>query len=176
MDRFSKGGRFIPFAKLPSAPETAEALVQRIIGVHGLPPKPLSAGIVGPVEGPGGPECRGARDIVLRSAVGGGPGHPCKMGSVFGCPQRTCLFEWNPGSWRQGLLGRSRSAAVLSQRVHLMLHVSRLSPVLVFPLQPPGPPPSVPRVIDGLQAYMVHRLINSRRPGQGIQFLEGTVR
>ncbi|KAM6965396.1 uncharacterized protein FYW47_007740 [Aplochiton taeniatus] len=37
VDRFSKGCRFIPFAKLPSAPEMAEALVQHIIRVHGLP-------------------------------------------------------------------------------------------------------------------------------------------
>ncbi len=37
VDRFSKAGHFIPLPKLPSARETAVAVIDHVFRVHGLP-------------------------------------------------------------------------------------------------------------------------------------------
>ena len=42
VDRFSKQVHFIPLAKLPSAAETADLLVQHVFRIHGLPTNILS--------------------------------------------------------------------------------------------------------------------------------------
>ena len=58
-----------------------------------------------------------------------------------------------------------------SMRVHPTFHVSLLKPVTTCPLAPPPPPLPPPRIIDGLPAHTVHRIMGCRRVGRGLQFL-----
>ncbi|WP_353763811.1 DDE-type integrase/transposase/recombinase, partial [Shigella sonnei] len=37
VDRFSKAAHFIPLAKLPSAKETAQIIIENVFRIHGLP-------------------------------------------------------------------------------------------------------------------------------------------
>ena len=56
-------------------------------------------------------------------------------------------------------------------RINPTFHVSRLRPVATSPLVPPAKPPPPPRIIDGGLAYSIHRLVDSRRVGRGLQYL-----
>ena len=58
-----------------------------------------------------------------------------------------------------------------SMRIHSTFHVSRIKPVRVSPLVPAAPPPPLPRLIDGGLTYTIHRLLQSRRRGRGLQYL-----
>ncbi|XP_029291826.1 uncharacterized protein LOC115011036, partial [Cottoperca gobio] len=58
-----------------------------------------------------------------------------------------------------------------SMRVNPTFHVSRLRPVATSPLVPPAKPPPPPRIVDGGPAYSIHRLMDSRRVGRGLQYL-----
>ncbi len=50
-------------------------------------------------------------------------------------------------------------------------HVSLLKPVLSSPFAPPRRPPPPPRIIDGQPAYTVHRILNSQRVQNSLQYL-----
>ncbi|KAI7806903.1 Pol polyprotein [Triplophysa rosa] len=58
-------------------------------------------------------------------------------------------------------------------RVHPVFHVSRVKPVVSSHLNPassrPTPPP--PRLVDGIPAYTVRKLLDIRRRGRGFQYL-----
>lgn len=56
-------------------------------------------------------------------------------------------------------------------KIHPTFHVSRVKLVRESPLCPIGPTPPVPQVVDGELAYTVHKLLQSRRRGRGIQYL-----
>ena len=56
-------------------------------------------------------------------------------------------------------------------RVHPTFHVSQIKPVHTSDLSPPAVPPPPPRVIDDHPAYTVHRLMDVRRRGRGLQYL-----
>ncbi|KAL0199059.1 hypothetical protein M9458_007599, partial [Cirrhinus mrigala] len=57
------------------------------------------------------------------------------------------------------------------RRIHPVFHVSKIKPVFRSSINPPAPVPPPPRLVDGELTYSVHRILDSRRRGRGIQYL-----
>ncbi|XP_076740302.1 uncharacterized protein LOC143418650 [Maylandia zebra] len=58
-----------------------------------------------------------------------------------------------------------------NMRIHDVFHVTQIKPVRSSPLCPPSRPPPPARLVDGLPARSITRIMDSRRRGRGCQYL-----
>uniref|UniRef100_A0A669CQG4 Gypsy retrotransposon integrase-like protein 1 n=1 Tax=Oreochromis niloticus TaxID=8128 RepID=A0A669CQG4_ORENI len=58
-----------------------------------------------------------------------------------------------------------------NMKIHDVFHVSQIKPVRSSPLCPPSRPPPPARLVDGLPAYSITRIMDSQRRGRGCQYL-----
>ncbi|KAJ8344244.1 hypothetical protein SKAU_G00315730 [Synaphobranchus kaupii] len=153
VDRFSKAANFLALTKLPSAPETAQLIVDHVFRIHGLPRDVVS-------------DC-GSQFVAkfwrsfctqLGASVSLSSGfHPQTNGQTERTNQTLentirCLASSNPTSWSRYL--------PWAEYAHNTLRSAST-----------GLSPFEAQIVHGGPVYSVRRILAERRVGRGFQFL-----